>query len=152
MTEEEEKQWHAMHPDDRPLDFVPRKFKSLRHVPLYADFIKERFNRCLDLCVPPHVVTPPPPASTHHHRDVAMQHALLLGRPLCCTVCGAWGEWAPVSAMGGVRFEVLPAVMFAQLGVLWVPLLCGAPPPLPHIPFAPSLPACAAYVGDQEVR
>ncbi len=38
-----------MHADDRPLDFIPRKFKSLRQVPAYKDFIRERFNRCLDM-------------------------------------------------------------------------------------------------------
>jgi ribosome biogenesis protein ERB1 len=45
-----------MHPDDRPLQFVPRKYKSLRHVPMYADFIKERFNRCLDLYLCPRAI------------------------------------------------------------------------------------------------
>ena len=45
-----------MHPDDRPVDFIPRKFKSLRHVPLYSEFIKERFNRCLDLYLCPRAI------------------------------------------------------------------------------------------------
>ncbi len=45
-----------MHPDDRPLDFIPRKYSSLRHVPLYPDFIKERFNRCLDLYLCPRAI------------------------------------------------------------------------------------------------
>ncbi|RYY35360.1 hypothetical protein EON62_02550, partial [archaeon] len=35
------------------LDFVPRKFSSLRLVPLYANGIRERFERCLDLYLCP---------------------------------------------------------------------------------------------------
>jgi ribosome biogenesis protein ERB1 len=34
---------------------VPQGFSSLRAVPLYADFIKERFERCLDLYLCPRV-------------------------------------------------------------------------------------------------
>ena len=40
-----------MDPERRPLPFMPTKYKTLRHVPLYHPLIKERFNRCLDLCV-----------------------------------------------------------------------------------------------------
>jgi hypothetical protein len=35
---------------------VPQAFDCLRHVPLYSDFIKERFERCLDLYLCPRCV------------------------------------------------------------------------------------------------
>lgn len=37
----------------RPYNFIPQKFDSMRHIPLYDDFIKERFERCLDLYLCP---------------------------------------------------------------------------------------------------
>jgi len=40
-----------MEPERRPLPFIPRKYKTLRHVPLYQPLIRERFERCLDLYV-----------------------------------------------------------------------------------------------------
>lgn len=48
-TEEELAEWSELDPEDRPYNFVPQKFKSLRHVPGYANFVRERFERCLDL-------------------------------------------------------------------------------------------------------
>eukprot|EP00299_Pterocystis_sp_00344_P016812 c8433_g1_i1.p1 GENE.c8433_g1_i1~~c8433_g1_i1.p1 ORF type:complete len:732 (+),score=191.79 c8433_g1_i1:41-2197(+) len=54
-SEEEKEAWLAMDPLDRPLNFIPQKFSSLREVPLYANFIKERFERCLDLYLCPRV-------------------------------------------------------------------------------------------------
>lgn len=56
MTREEEEKWHTMHPDDRPVPFVPRKFNSLRQVPLYRDGIRERYDRCLDLYLAPRAI------------------------------------------------------------------------------------------------
>ena len=55
LTPEEEEAWKAAHPSERPygLDFIPRKFASLRHVPLYAPGVRERFERCLDLYLCP---------------------------------------------------------------------------------------------------
>ena len=38
--------------DDKP-EFTPAAFDSLRQVPMYASFIKERFERCLDLYLCP---------------------------------------------------------------------------------------------------
>lgn len=35
--QEEEKEWHEMDPSDRPLDFIPRKFDSLRQVSRQTD-------------------------------------------------------------------------------------------------------------------
>lgn len=55
LTPEEEEAWKAAHPSERPygLDFIPRRFASLRHVPLYAPGARERFERCLDLYLCP---------------------------------------------------------------------------------------------------
>ncbi|KAJ7520808.1 hypothetical protein O6H91_19G023800 [Diphasiastrum complanatum] len=51
-TQEEVNSYQLMYEEDRP-KFLPRKFDSLRMVPAYADFIKERFERCLDLYLCP---------------------------------------------------------------------------------------------------
>ncbi|KJE92918.1 Bop1-prov protein [Capsaspora owczarzaki ATCC 30864] len=48
-TKTEIEEWNKMDKEDRPLNFVPQKFKSLRQVPAYSRFIQERFDRCLDL-------------------------------------------------------------------------------------------------------
>ncbi|KAI8141456.1 NUC169 domain-containing protein [Fennellomyces sp. T-0311] len=53
--EEEVKQWHDLDPEDRPKNYLPKKYKSLRHVPAYDRFIQERFQRCLDLYLAPRV-------------------------------------------------------------------------------------------------
>ncbi|XP_015126558.1 ribosome biogenesis protein BOP1 homolog [Diachasma alloeum] len=49
------KQWNKlkMTPWKRKLHFIPQKFKSLREVPAYPKYIKERFQRCLDLYLCP---------------------------------------------------------------------------------------------------
>lgn len=54
-TQEEIDAWNAMEPEDRPRDYLPKKYSSLRLVPGYADVIKERFERCLDLYLAPRV-------------------------------------------------------------------------------------------------
>lgn len=48
-NEKEVKQWKALDPEDRGSNFLPTKHNSLRQVPLYENFIQERFERCLDL-------------------------------------------------------------------------------------------------------
>lgn len=48
-SKEEEEEWKNLDPEDRATSYLPEKFDSLRHVPNYDDFIKERFERCLDL-------------------------------------------------------------------------------------------------------
>lgn len=48
-TEEEAAKWEATDPEDRVTNYLPKKHEALRHVPLYENFIKERFERCLDL-------------------------------------------------------------------------------------------------------
>jgi ribosome biogenesis protein ERB1 len=55
LTPAEEAAWKEAHPSERPygLDFIPRKYASLRHVPLYAPGARERFERLLDLYLCP---------------------------------------------------------------------------------------------------
>lgn len=52
-TEEEKAKWAMEAPEDRPYNYIPTKFNSLREVPNYGKFIKERFERCLDLYLCP---------------------------------------------------------------------------------------------------
>ncbi|GAB5362960.1 hypothetical protein AAMO2058_000843200 [Amorphochlora amoebiformis] len=52
-TEEEKAKWLMEDPEDRPYNFLPNKFDSLREVPGYDQLIKERFERCLDLYLCP---------------------------------------------------------------------------------------------------
>lgn len=54
----EMKQWQKLKNDPlkRKLHFVPQKYKSLRHVPAYPRYIKERFLRCLDLYLCPRAI------------------------------------------------------------------------------------------------
>ncbi|KAI0723343.1 ribosome biogenesis protein ERB1 [Earliella scabrosa] len=54
-TQEEREQWEATDPEDRERDFLPQKHSALRLVPAYDQFIKERFNRQLDLYLAPRV-------------------------------------------------------------------------------------------------
>lgn len=35
------------------MNFIPKKYDSLRLVPAYSSFVKERFERCLDLYLCP---------------------------------------------------------------------------------------------------
>ncbi|XP_050305393.1 ribosome biogenesis protein BOP1 homolog isoform X2 [Anthonomus grandis grandis] len=54
----EMKEWNKLKnaPWKRKLHFVPQKFDSLRKVPAYPRFIKERFLRCLDLYLAPRAI------------------------------------------------------------------------------------------------
>lgn len=49
LTKNQVKKWKTKDPEDRKINYVPKKYASLRHVPLYDHFVKERFERCLDL-------------------------------------------------------------------------------------------------------
>ena len=53
LTDEEKTEWEAMDPEDRPYNYIPQKYPSLRLVPAYANTVKERFGRCLDLLLCP---------------------------------------------------------------------------------------------------
>eukprot|EP00475_Leptophrys_vorax_P016117 TRINITY_DN2253_c0_g1_i1.p1 TRINITY_DN2253_c0_g1~~TRINITY_DN2253_c0_g1_i1.p1 ORF type:complete len:770 (-),score=224.39 TRINITY_DN2253_c0_g1_i1:43-2226(-) len=49
LTPEEIEAWEQMDEEDRQLDFIPQKFDALRKVGAYENFVKDRFERCLDL-------------------------------------------------------------------------------------------------------
>ncbi|XP_041375596.1 ribosome biogenesis protein bop1-like [Gigantopelta aegis] len=53
LTEEEEDKYWDIDPEDRRMNFIPRKYSSLRLVPAYDKFVNERFARCLDLYLCP---------------------------------------------------------------------------------------------------
>ncbi|RHZ25031.1 hypothetical protein DYB31_003703 [Aphanomyces astaci] len=55
FTPEEKKAWLEQDPSDRDLNFIPQKFNSLRDVCGYSNFVRERFERCLDLYLCPRV-------------------------------------------------------------------------------------------------
>eukprot|EP01052_Picozoa_sp_SAG31_P024824 SAG31_NODE_2138_length_6353_cov_16.639111_3_plen_541_part_00 len=52
-SEEELMQWQSLEGEDKPYNFTPTAYSSLRAVPMYQDFVKERFERCLDLYLVP---------------------------------------------------------------------------------------------------
>ncbi|EAW07910.1 ribosome biogenesis protein ERB1 [Aspergillus clavatus NRRL 1] len=51
----ERKAWEEADPEDREQEFLPNDFGSLRRVPGYENFVKEKFERCLDLYLAPRV-------------------------------------------------------------------------------------------------
>lgn len=53
FTKEEEEKWREQEPEERRINFIPRKYSCLRLVPAYDRFINERFERCLDLYLCP---------------------------------------------------------------------------------------------------
>jgi len=52
-TEEEIAAFEAMDPEDRPQNFLSKRYDALRKVPGYSNFITEKFERCLDLYLCP---------------------------------------------------------------------------------------------------
>ena len=54
-SQKEREEWEATEPEDRERDYLPQKYTSLRLVPAYDAFIKERFSRQLDLYLAPRV-------------------------------------------------------------------------------------------------
>lgn len=58
FNEQEMKKWNREKKSlgNKKLHFVPQKFNSLREVPAYKRFIRERFLRCLDLYMCPRAV------------------------------------------------------------------------------------------------
>ncbi|TLS25585.1 hypothetical protein PpBr36_07653 [Pyricularia pennisetigena] len=54
-TKAEREEWEKMDPEDREKEYLPQKFDALRKVPGYETFVKERFERCLDLYLAPRV-------------------------------------------------------------------------------------------------
>ncbi|OOG01177.1 hypothetical protein ASPCADRAFT_203047 [Aspergillus carbonarius ITEM 5010] len=51
----ERKAWEEADPEDREQEYLPTDFGSLRKVPGYGEFVKEKFERCLDLYLAPRV-------------------------------------------------------------------------------------------------
>ncbi|KZP24665.1 ribosome biogenesis protein ERB1 [Athelia psychrophila] len=54
-TDAERAEWESNEPEDRERDYLPQKYSSLRLVPAYDRFIKDRFNRQLDLYLAPRI-------------------------------------------------------------------------------------------------
>eukprot|EP00172_Hildenbrandia_rubra_P000884 Plantae.Rhodophyta-Hildenbrandia_rubra.ctg14992.p1 GENE.Plantae.Rhodophyta-Hildenbrandia_rubra.ctg14992~~Plantae.Rhodophyta-Hildenbrandia_rubra.ctg14992.p1 ORF type:complete len:769 (-),score=123.24 Plantae.Rhodophyta-Hildenbrandia_rubra.ctg14992:101-2407(-) len=48
-SEKEKAQWEKMDEETKARKLLPTKYDALRHVPLYKNYLKERFERCLDL-------------------------------------------------------------------------------------------------------
>lgn len=55
FTEEEKEKWSEQEPEERRINFIPQKYPSLRKVPAYPNFVKERFDRLMDLYLCPRV-------------------------------------------------------------------------------------------------
>ena len=55
LTDPERKEWENTDPENRERDYLPKKYPSLRLVPAYDQFIKQRFNRQLDLYLAPRI-------------------------------------------------------------------------------------------------
>jgi ribosome biogenesis protein ERB1 len=53
LTDAEKALMEDQDPTDRPYNFIPKGHSCLRHVGAYKDFVKERFERCLDLYLCP---------------------------------------------------------------------------------------------------
>lgn len=54
-SKKEKEEWESTDPDDREKEYLPTSYDSLRRVPAYNNFLKERFERCLDLYLAPRV-------------------------------------------------------------------------------------------------
>ncbi|RKF62499.1 Ribosome biogenesis protein erb1 [Erysiphe neolycopersici] len=54
-SKKEKEEWESIDPDDREKEYLPTRYDSLRKVPAYNNFLKERFERCLDLYLAPRV-------------------------------------------------------------------------------------------------
>jgi ribosome biogenesis protein ERB1 len=51
----EQEAWLQTDPEDREKDFLPKNYEALRKVPGYETFVKERFERSLDLYLAPRI-------------------------------------------------------------------------------------------------
>lgn len=54
-TEEEKAAWEQLDPEEREKEYLPAQYDALRKVPGYGEFVKERFERCLDLYLAPRI-------------------------------------------------------------------------------------------------
>ena len=53
--EKEQVEWEQAEEEDRSKDYLPKDHDSLRKVPGYIRFVKEKFDRCLDLYLAPRI-------------------------------------------------------------------------------------------------
>lgn len=53
FDDQEKEKWENQESEERRINFLPKKYPSLRLVPGYENFIKERFERCLDMYLAP---------------------------------------------------------------------------------------------------
>lgn len=51
----EKREWEETDPEDRVKDYLPNDYPALRKVPGWSQFVKEKFERCLDLYLAPRV-------------------------------------------------------------------------------------------------
>jgi ribosome biogenesis protein ERB1 len=51
----ERNEWEEADPEDREREYLPTDYAALRKVPGYENFVKEKFERCLDLYLAPRV-------------------------------------------------------------------------------------------------
>lgn len=54
-TSDEKEAWDKLDPEEREKEYLPQQYDALRRVPGYGEFVKERFERCLDLYLAPRV-------------------------------------------------------------------------------------------------
>lgn len=54
-TKDEKEAWESIDPEEREKEYLPSKHDALRKVPAYDTFVKERFERCLDLYLAPRI-------------------------------------------------------------------------------------------------
>ncbi|CAK9295887.1 unnamed protein product [Gordionus sp. m RMFG-2023] len=55
FDENEKLVWEQKEPEERKIDFIPKKYPNLRLVPAYENFLKEQYERCCDLYLCPRV-------------------------------------------------------------------------------------------------
>lgn len=105
-SDAERKEWEEKDAEDRERDYLPAKYSSLRLVPGYDRFIKERFNRQLDLYLAPRVqraklnIDPkslipklPSPSSLRPfptYKSLAFSHSGSFARCISLSPNGAW--------------------------------------------------------------
>lgn len=53
LTADDIKKWESQSEEERETFFLPQRFPNLRSVPLYAQTVRERFERCLELYMCP---------------------------------------------------------------------------------------------------
>lgn len=105
-TDAERQEWENTDPEDRKCDYLSKKYSSLRLVPAYDQFIKQRFNRQLDLYLAPRIqrtrlnIDPnslipklPSPSTLRpfpNYRSLKFTHTTPRVRCVCTSPDGAW--------------------------------------------------------------